>query len=228
MKSVKGKGKMYRCRENYLRFGQTHIFLNFTEENLKDLAVINAMYGKGVRINKSVKNSTKKITYSGEIHIFLDSVDPRWVVKMNTFEALRQVKVLYGDIFKIYLHLYEPIVCNNKKSLVISSPYRDDIKLLMNTRGNMRIMKHRIDHKMIFELGFTRITIQKNLDVERLFGVAGVKPMDKYGRLEITTTLMTNTGRNSTRHYEPYQIGAVWSHSHKLENIDFKTTATIN
>lgn len=45
---------MYRSMENYLRFGQNHIFINFTEYNLETMKLIDETYGRGIRTKKSL------------------------------------------------------------------------------------------------------------------------------------------------------------------------------
>lgn len=197
------RGKMYRSRQNYIRFGQRHIFINFTEENLDDLKAIDVSYGRGPR------SKSGRVIWSGEIHIFIDQVVKSSPTNMGTFQVLQLAKAAYGDIFKIHVHLYPPIVYTNKRNRAdVLFSYKDDFDKLIHEKGAIHVMKHKRFIPVSFEDGFTEITIRRcysgDVPVPTLMDAG--KP---YVHLEVTTTVLRNIRGDSCRHYETFNHGPI-------------------
>lgn len=205
---------MYRSMENYLRFGQNHIFINFTEYNLETMKLIDEAYGRGIRTKKVypkdkaiVKNQN---VWSGKIHIFVDFVNINVSGTRDTFELLSFVKETYGEIFKIIVHLYSgtakqalrdarknriqlPTHFNNVQWM---ERYYMGVYTLQNqSKGKMVIFVEKIYQSTSFEIGFTRVTVQRTED----------------DRLEVVTTIIQNTRDTNVMQYEPYRLTQVYN-----------------
>lgn len=207
--------QMYRRRNNYLRFGTNHIFINFTDDNLIDMAAISVYYGRKARTKKIKKPRTVCNNeggvhvelqpvdipiWSGQIHIFIDYVDVTTRNRSSTFELLKEVKIKFGSIFKIIVHFYSPAavssmhtinrhICDDQLRTKWYIEYRNGLKdLIDEPNGKITIFAHHAYTPISFEEGFTRVTVQ----------------MGEEG-MEVVTRIMVNTRDTNVRSYEPYR-----------------------